>query len=162
MKKYYTGLRISHSENMPPPPFNGKGWRSNYENYRRFRVEDNCKEVVIHASTQSAAQKALMLIIGSLNLFEGEVYLHINDLVAFNRDEPKDLREDERYRVENHSFSTINIPKACFIAAKASYRKKYVYSIIKYNFSTFLYSSFSVDLEPFRSPHLGLKFMVPE
>jgi len=157
-KPYHTGLvdQADCLAKYPSPPFKGKAWYVDLEKYTKGKCQQNQKEVMIYASNWQSAQKALNLIISSLGLYGGQPIFPFGDinLFAYNDEELKKLDKEELAKLRFNSFSTLEIPTACLIAAKASHRKKYVYAIAKYNFSVLLYSQFGVDLEPWSAPHL--------
>jgi hypothetical protein len=79
-----------------------------------------------------------------------------NSLIAHSELEPHFDDPDMRKICIGRFSGTQNVPIACAIAAKASRKKKWIYGIMKYNFSINLHTQDFVDLEPFRSPHLGV------
>jgi hypothetical protein len=158
LKTYHTGLLIGKSNfRYPSPPFRGKVWHITFSDNRTGHSSDQ-KEAIIHAHTRLAAQKALNLVLNALELYSGEPISPFGDpeLMVYNEHDPVTSEEDKLPRTHARGFSTGGIPVACFIAAKASHRKKYVYALAKYNFSVSLYSQFRVDLEPWSSPHLSI------
>lgn len=157
-KPYHTGFvdQADYFARYPSPPFKGKAWHIDFEEYTRNKYQQNQQEIIIYASNRQSAQKVLNLITSSLELYGGQPISPFGDidLFAYNDEEIKKLDEEELAELRFKSFSTSGIPAACLIAAKASYRKKYVYAIAKYNFSVSLYSQFGVELEPWSAPHL--------
>jgi hypothetical protein len=164
VKRYQTGLLAWLREpEQPKLPVNGAGWKASLSSKRNRRCS-NSREIIIHTTSQSIAQRALDLISASLYLFGGDplVFDAETQLIAYNMNELKSalLRDPDREREISLPgyVSRSSIPIACAIAAKASRNRKWVYGIMKYNFSIDLYSQHRVDLEPFISPHLGVSF----
>jgi hypothetical protein len=116
----------------------------------------NGREIVINSKSWHRAQYALNLILSSILLYSGNPPLFEMDLVAHNDDEPEFHDPVYRKAITEKYMGTSNIPIACAITAKASRKRKWVYAVTKYKFSTSLYGVFHVDLEPFRSPHLAV------
>jgi hypothetical protein len=105
--------------------------------------------LTIFAKSRACAQKALNLIISSIDLYDGQVpWLKGMDFIAYSDTEPKYLDPEEKKRAVEMSASVGGISLACAIAAKASRKEKFVYGIAKYAFSISLFSIPGVDLEP--------------
>ena len=157
LKRFETGLiALRRGLEQPSAPYNGSGWRVTLRGLQERPVQGH--EVIIHAASWTTAQRVLDLILASLYLFKGEPPILGREyfLIAHNESEPHFDDPNMRETYIRRSLSTEHIPTACAIAAKASKKRKWVYAIMKYNFSISLHSQHFVDLEPFRSPHLGV------
>ena len=156
---YYTGLIADTNDPFQPiPPYRGKGWYISL-------VKERCdppklrygNEVVIYANSWIPAQRALNLILSSINLYSGYSDLFNIGLIAHNKGEPEFLESEYRKIVTEKYHSEQNIPIACSIAAKVSQRIKRVYALAKYKYSRSVYTvNPHEELDPFRSPHLLL------
>jgi hypothetical protein len=158
LRKYWTGLiTLGQEPHQPRPPFQGARWRATLAPQRRRppRVSEG-QEVVLHAGSWAAAQRALNLIQGCHQLVEGGPLPFAVHLIAHNSREPEWMENERRIALSRMSVSAADFPMACAIAAKASRRRKWAYAVAKYKFSLSLYSVHPVDLEPFRSPHLSV------
>ena len=133
----------------------GKAWRTSVE------VNKSEREVMIHAKSQRTAQNALDLILHALWLFSGGQPL-VDRLLAWNEGYLEAIPKDYRFDVEllkGRSISTPPIPKACRVAARASFRRKYVYALAKYTLSIQMWSAHVLALSP-NSPYVP-KFQRP-
>ena len=155
-RRYRTGLLSAEDDYSPAPPYYGRGWRATWEKQRRKYPPTSGKEVILYAAKWQTAQKGLNLIHASLYLTHGNPPLLDHTLIAKGPGEPGFQLPEERRARRQQYLSMCDIALACALAAKASTNSKYAYAISKYNFSMRLYSVFSVDLEPHRSPHLSL------
>lgn len=122
-RKYWTGLiPLGHEEFQPDLPFRGAGWNTTLSLPKnRPHLTKERKELILHASTWSTAQRALDLIHGCRLLIRGPDVFEIT-LIAHNAEEPVWLKGEERIRLQQF-LSTTDIPMACAIAAKASTEK---------------------------------------
>jgi len=155
-KAYKTGLSVSFIDgDEPKPPYKGKNWLSQIEKVKRKTHSSD--EIIIHSKTQEAAQRALNLILGCLNLCTREAIISPGDfnLLAYRDEEIENLPSHEKARF-SRNLGTGHVPTACALAAKASFRRKNIYAISKYNFSITNCSIFNVNLEPYRSSHISV------
>lgn len=159
LKRFRTGLIPGEPSNEPVPLYKGKVWHVTFELYKvQKKYYSSQPETVIYAKSCEIAQRALNLIVSSLFLFKGHPPPLPMEFIVFNDDVLRDLDEFTRATIEGHRVTTPYVPVACSLAAKASFRRAYVYAISKYNFSISLYSNFVVDLEPFRAPHIPISY----
>ena len=156
MNSYFTGLIAQEPEIKAVRVPRSSGWHVTFSRVRKNQMQTKGLEVVIKAKSWATAQRALNLIVHSLALYSGGPSSLDQDLIAHNDAEPHDLRGSLRRLRTSTFWSTVGIPHACAIAARASRSKRLVYAITKYNFSVGLYSVFVVDLEPFSSEHLPI------
>lgn len=165
-KPYRTGLITQDNPHYryPHPPFKGISWHINFEKVKQYegnRIKHNKKEkeVIIYASNQLSAQKALDLVTYSLELYQGDPVSPFGDieLIAYNDAYLRDyyLKVYDTFNVKR--INLCGVPVACLIAAKASRKNKLIYAISKYRFSVSLYSQFRVDLEPWSTPPSSVK-----
>lgn len=155
------------------PPFKGKNWSIVFQENNKRSIEKD-EEISICSGTREVAQSALNLIIGCLNVLHGEPGIFpifpadFEFLAHTEADEAKKYCEVESFdsekkknkRIECYNpfsvrMQTGNLPIACSMAAKASYRRKYIYAISKYNFSIKNCSLLFTELEPFESEHIS-------
>jgi len=167
IKQYKTGLRFAEEPAYYNQKFNGRGWNivfiesdqnSGGTLYKGEFLSD--KEIVICARNWKTAQQASNLIYSSLILVLGDtmngmmsnrpiVYSDQEDMSAIMT---KQLLEMSK----KYYMSTPGLATACLIALKASHRKQICYAITKYNLSCEIYSTASVDLDPFHSENMKL------
>lgn len=137
------------------PPFKGKYFNLNYGS----PIQDGGpvlpnssivheREVIIETKNINNAIRASKLILASLILIDG--YISMIDEIP----EVTPILGNEKNK---ENISTIydlkrpNIPLACMIACKASFRKSYSYTLFKYQLGCFLHSNAIEDLNPRRS-----------
>ena len=156
--KYWTGMITLEKEpNQPTPPFKGAGWKAIFASQRQASPHVcRGKEIVIYASSWTSAQRALELIHGCHQLILGEPTVFSINPIAHNINEPKWMESEQRKAQVKKKWSTLDFPFACAVAAKASRRRQWFYSVAKYSFSLSLYSAFNVDMEPWSAPHLAV------
>ena len=156
-KAYKTGLSVAVRDrnNEPKPPYKGKNWLAQIKKAKRKTHSSD--EIIILSNTQEAAQRALNLILGCLNLYSGHAIISPGDfdLLAYRDEDIENLPLLEKACFLKH-LGTGGVPIACAIAAKASFRLKNVYAISKYNFSITNSSILRVDLEPYISDHISV------
>ena len=106
-------------------------------------------EIVLHARSWPAAQRALDLINGCRQLVNGnpDIFGRVHPM-AHNDEEPEWMDDAERASLPELLMSQSWLPTACAIAAKASRRRRWVYAIAKYKFSLELYSVHHMDMQP--------------
>jgi hypothetical protein len=157
-ERFWTGLitigdegdGVSHS-------LIGSGWKVKFE-YQREKpssVHDG-REVVVYAKNWYSAQRTLDLIEGCHEVLLGNPPIFPMHLVAHNKTEPSWMNQDERQALSEGNYCITGFPRACSIAKKATRRRKWIYAIAKYRFSTSLFAIHGADLEPFRSPNLPI------
>jgi hypothetical protein len=154
--KFWTGLITPGNEQFQPtPPFSGAGWQATFAPQRKKPpTVHGGQEVVLHATSWASAQRALQLIHGCHLLIQGNPDVFRIQLIANNSGEPAWMSKEERDALRKNTYSTSNFPVACAVAAKASRRRNWVTAIARYKFSVDLFSVHSVDMEPWKSPHL--------
>lgn len=138
------------------PPYKGKAFQIELHHFSDKHLLPSQKEVVIMASNRTRAQQTLELINSSLELYSGQPISQFGDLelIAYCEENKDEIDEDDLKEIRTQYASMPSIPIACLICCKASHRKKNIYAIEKYRFSTSLFSQFGVDLEPWSAPHL--------
>jgi len=134
---------------QPDPPFNGASWTAVLEHDRRNpQPVHKGKEIIIRASKWLTAQRALNLIRSAKCLLSGDPPFSEDEFLAFNDNEPEFFDPLAKKHQKGRYWSTVNLPLACAIAAKASRKRRWVYAISKYSFSVSLFSICHVDLDP--------------
>lgn len=142
---------------QPSPLFNGAGWTVDYGPQRKDPPEVyKGMEILVHASSWVSAQRALDLIHGCHQLVRGDPNLFDIHLIAHNAKEPDWMELEQRRELVDNTYSTVDLPLACAVAAKASRRRHWVYAVAKYKFSLWLYSVHHMDMEPHFMPHLSV------
>jgi hypothetical protein len=115
------------------------------------------REVVIHAASHATAQRVSDLILASLSLVGGMPPIKESSYEVHPIG--KAPGEPRRLTFERHPdefFSTHDIPLACLVAAKASFRRAHVYALAKYHLAIRLHSNWPVDVDPAHSEHTRL------
>ncbi len=156
LKPYRTGLIVLDNDRYyPRSPCKGKNWVAKLQKTKEDRRIEG-KEIIIFTKSGETAQRAVNLIIGCLNLWDGEARISAGEFefLAHREDEIEALPLHKKIKF-SHCIAIPNLSVACSIAAKASYRLKFIYAISKYNFSVTNCSVSHVDLEPFRSNHIS-------
>ncbi|MDZ7741661.1 MAG: hypothetical protein U5Q03_07905 [Bacteroidota bacterium] len=125
------------------------------------------KKIVICAKHWKTAQQASNLIFSSLILHMGDTMGGIlsdqQPIVYSEQDKlPKDLPTHLAEFIRNYHINTPGLSTACLIAIKASQNKRLLYAISKYKLSCEVYSTASVDLDPFYSENLKLSSFVED
>jgi hypothetical protein len=143
MNTYFTGLLTTSYEVEKSPEIKGAGWSISFAEGGDTSLTKHSvnREVLIRASSWATAQKALNLIESSLSLYRGQST--VADLIAHTKDESS----DDPF-AGGDAFWTNGVPIACNIAARASWRKEWMYALSKYKFSIRTYSVFHIDLYP--------------
>jgi hypothetical protein len=160
---YHTGLYTSDYSRFPGPPFRGNGWHVNLilpqpEFQFGATVLSGktypAKEVVIWARTEETAQRAADLIHAARLLLDGSNFLsHIYPgehapICPVKPNEGSDLANIESEFVKLKRVETMNIPLACLVAARASWRLQHVYALAKLRLSFETYSLPGMELDP--------------
>jgi len=116
------------------------------------------REVIIETKNINNAIRASKLILASLILIDG--YISMIDEIPevtpiLGNEENKENFSTENFFMYDkiYSFSIENIPLACMIACKTSFKKSYSYALFKYQLGCFLHSNTIEDLSPRRSPY---------
>ena len=77
-KAYKTGLSVAvRDRDEPKPPYKGKNWQAQIKKVKRKTHSSD--EIIIFSKTQEAAQRALNLILGCLNLYLGDTIISPGD-----------------------------------------------------------------------------------
>ncbi len=155
---YRTGLITLGGERLhPPPPYKGAGWVAILvEQKRNPPTVYRGREVAIRASSWSTAQRALDLIDACHELLTGTTpQLRVHP-IAHTDVEPEWINQEQQAGLQHRVMSTSGFPEAGAIAAKASWKRRWVYAAAQYHFSREIYCVHHMDVQPFRSPHLGI------
>jgi hypothetical protein len=167
IKQYKTGLRFAEEPEYYNQNFNGRGWNvvfiENNQNsggtlYKGEFLSD--KEIVICARNWKTAQQASNLIYSSLILVLGDTMdgmMTIRPIVYSEQEDMSAIMTRQLLEMtKKYYMSTPSLATTCLIALKASHRKQFCYAITKYNLSCEIYSTASVDLDPFHSENMKL------
>ncbi len=172
---YHTGLFAGDYSRFPRPPYRGNGWHANLiATDSEFSTSMNisgktylAKEVVIRAKTEDKAQRAADLIHAArLVLDASNVLSHIYPgehapIWPLQKNDRSKSGIDESENVTHQRVMTMNIPLACLIAARASWRLQYVYGLAKLRLSLETFSLPTVELDPYHSDNMP-KSLLPE
>jgi hypothetical protein len=180
LRRYRTGLFTGDYFRFPAPPYNGKGWQVLFapvskdaknspkggavtsDSRGRTRIH-RYKEVVVLASSLIAGQRASAMIHAALGLLDavpGPFGISFRDFyyqpLAFPADRhgSEGLEEEELNRARSRAYSGHNIPLACMVAAKTSFRRGHTYALFKLMLSYDLHCVHTMDLEPRYSLYL--------
>lgn len=156
MKKYFVNIEECLHPNYPTPPYKGKYFKIFFKNLRRKTKEKfglicvdsrPSKHLLIEARSFTKAKEVTDLIYACSTLIQGWEIFDSNGFKI------KEIKNDYKIlpgiwccSASNHSFQL-----ASFMAAKASFRNEYIYSILKLFYSFFIYSVPTIDLDPFHS-----------
>ncbi len=156
LKPYRTGLIVLYSDRRyPRSPCKGKNWEAKLQKAKKDRRIEG-KEIIIFTKFRETAQRAINLIIGCLNLWDGFARISAGEFefLAHREDEIESLPLHKKIKFL-HCIAIPDLQISCLIAAKASYRLKFIYAISKYNFSITNCSIPHVDLEPLMSDYIS-------
>ena len=156
-KEYKTGLWVDSKAQFINRSTNGQGWsyriqkdKSEYPKYY------NGGEIIITAKKWQTAQQALNLIYAGMTLVDSyntNIFSSSRPLATENA--VSSQAKTNKIPTEFHCY-TPSIPRACEIAVKASRSLKYTYALTKYFYSCELFSTPSIELDPFHSPNLKI------
>ncbi len=169
MKAYYSGYLVSDYAFFPPAPYRGKGWIISFEGEpgdhacrQQTVFEGKCypgKAVNIYAASEERALYVGDIIYASLCLVLGQLPPFDRPLVVPINPESGPQRQTRRHSVATpRDVDVGDLPLACLIAAKASYRKAYQYALFKHLLSREIFSTNIMDLVP--SGWLSAKFVL--
>jgi hypothetical protein len=155
---YRTGLiALPHDWAEFQPSYKGAGWTAILVSREgRLPVVYRGREVAIRTASWFAAQRALDLIDACHELFTGDTPDFRIRPIAHTATEPHWISANQRRELHKRIMSTSDFPLACAIAARASRRRQWIYAAAQYHFSRATYAVHSMDIEPFRSPHLAV------
>ena len=133
----------------PSPPYYGRGWRSDIQKSTRDDAPTHSREIFIRAKSRETAQNALNLILAASSLIIGDPPIFPNDLVAYREPDLGQLEDVERDLIKSRFLGMPGLRNACAFAAKASTKRKWIYALTKYDFSISLFSTLTIDMDPF-------------
>ena len=167
--KYFTRFVFSNYKNDDKlnTIIRGKNWHVKFEpfiqkydlEYEEFEVYGNL-EVIIYAANLKTAEYACHLIHASHTLVYGDIPGVFNDRTFPNvlPENESELGDPEDFLIKHEINSLKNsyhhisgFDTAVEIAAKASYRKKSQFAIIKWYLSVYLTNIPSIELNPFEA-----------
>lgn len=108
------------------------------------------REVIIEAKNINNAIRASKLIFASLILIDSYVLMidEIPVVTAILGNE-----KNKEYFFTTYDFKRPDIPLACMIACKSSFKNSYSYALFKYKLGCSLHSDAIIDLDPIHSPY---------
>jgi len=166
MYKEFHSNYISNDYNYhKTPPFKGKYFVLNYGS----PIQDGGpvlpnssivqeREIIIEAKDIYNAIRASKLIFASLIVIDSCV-LMIDEIpvvtpIMDNKRDKEDISREKFFITDKiNDFKRQNIPLACMIACKVSFKKSYSYALFKYKLGCSLHSNDIVDLDPMHSPY---------
>jgi hypothetical protein len=166
MLTYHTGLMAADYYRFPRPPYVGNGWILNLvrlpeeltiSRERVGRRIYRAKEVVVRSSDQAKAQRAADLLHAARLLLEGSSCLsHLGPGEhAPIYESTKTVNTYSKIEFVKHAYvCTRNIPLACLIAARASFRLQTIYALAKLRLSLDICSAPFVELDPHHSENI--------
>ncbi len=168
VKQFKTGMWFAEEPEYYNHRFNGRGWNIIFIEGKLSDgginvdgVTHRNKEIAICAKNWKTAQQATNLIYSSLVLEMSDTLGGIISSfspVAYSEEEDmiENLPSSISETIKNHYLCNPDLSMACLIALKASYNKHFCYAISKYNLCCEIYSTASVDLDPFHSKNMNL------
>lgn len=147
MRKYKTGLIARFDEASSRLIIKGKFFHVRFLKVKPVEGFSRGYEVIIFSANYQNARKALQLIASSIAVFEGGAFFTLDNLPNLIPLQ-KDKEEIPNRLFGNNTVSFSGIPKAIKIAAKASYRRKNVLALLKYQLGCELHSNNIMDLYP--------------
>lgn len=162
---FRTGFMTTDYYRFPRPPYKGRGWKLGLRlPAGEFRVASEHfenrvypgKEVVVRADSAVLAQKAGDLVHGARLLLEGSnVFSHLYPgehvpVVKTSGGGRSDAEEDGMDFLAERRTVAPDIPLACLIAARISWRVRRVYALAKLRLSLETFSLPFVELDPHR------------
>jgi hypothetical protein len=170
---FHTGLNAIDYSDYPAFPYVGAGWHidllppdSNKYPNAMVRGDDfyPARELAVFAKAEGQAQKAADLVHSARLLLDGSnVMSHLwpgehPAIWPMNRVEKDD---EEAFDARKTEITTVHLPLACLVAAKASRRLEYVYALAKLRVSLEISSVPAMHLDPTRNDNFP-KSPLPE
>lgn len=167
IKKYASRWLLFNQDTKGLPSFiNGKGFKLYFEpssTLKQDSTQSSNLEVMIITDSLIRAQFVSQLITATDCLLNAVAdFDDINQFIVYEVDNDINKRNVSKYSefpaIESPvtSISKPNIPLICKIAAKASFRKKYVIALNKFFISCKLHTNYPIDLDPCHSPNISL------
>ena len=170
-KKYYTGYLADSYEIDINCDYKGKNFSIIFEETQKCdnikkHIYDpetkkstisNTKEVVILTANEINAYDVSKLIFSSITLIIGALNPFKHAASEPLLKEEFELLQNNSHYKDYYSVNCSNIPKACQIACKSSFRKATKYSLIKYFLACKLHCNNFIDLDPSHSEYISLK-----
>jgi hypothetical protein len=164
---FYTGLCSIDYSDYPAFPYRGRNWQiellqSDHEKNSSSMARDNkifpARELAIYARDHESAQRAADLIHSSRLLLDGSnVMSHLESgehLQIWRMDEPAKDTFGPDLPVRIQQITTVHLPFACMVAAKASFRLAHLYALAKLRVSYELASVPLKYLDPSQSDNI--------
>lgn len=133
----------------------GNRFEFNYKAHRKCELEGfYTYELCINARNINRAQGVLDLLIATISLIHSEPIFEIRDLFAYPLDGDHEVsnsywfpHEELKFK-KNDEYYIEEIPLACNIAAKLSFKRSLINSVYKYYLSSYIHSTHPIDLQP--------------
>lgn len=173
MPQFHTGLHTSDYHRYPTPPYRGRGWSVSFVKQTTEFPQGGeysgdkfypYKEVIISAPGQVPALRAATTIYNARNLLQGS---NLFGMLGGSPERvtpvaPKSHTSSQPDSHERPEFNASqNIPLACLIAARVSYRLRFVYALARLALSLEIMSVPTINLDPTHSPNIP-KSVFPE
>ena len=150
--QYWTGLLESDDRGFFARRCTGAGWEAVIRPAPGRRNREG--GIFILAKSKIGAQRALDLIWTALPIVASGPWTFENYPVVRRMDSSGKLEPyDPEFLGRDWTFSSSDIPFACFVAARASRKRDFTYALVALAFSQTVAAVHFMDLEPHRSPY---------
>ena len=120
-------------------------------------IEKECREAIIETNSVDNAIKAVELISEALTLLKAELYeANIASILPFSAEDKKLIAQElmlEEEMVGSQTYPITQLPLACQIACKASFKRAYHNALLKYQLGNYICPIDNIDIDPFHSPY---------
>lgn len=169
-KKYHSGYFTSDYPLFPKPPYVGKFFIFTYGSkdfsHTTFDIERKKeipgREIIIESNSMENAIKASKLILASKILLDSSIdfidEIPIVKPFSNNKNLPNDIFNFGR----SEKFHCYQLPLACLIASKLSFRRKYYYSLFKYKTACELFSMPPIEYDPHHSEYYKISAFIDD
>lgn len=159
MNAYYSRYVVTDYAFYPATPYKARGWTICFEDepcdatYRSSLTFEGktypAKAVIIHAASRERAQQAADAIHASVGLMTGELPW-FGQTVVIPRDPESAEHDDGQHDTHpgRDRVSGGDLPLACLIAVRASYRRAYQHALFKYALSCQTFPTSGMGLRP--------------
>lgn len=171
--KFGMGLRAMDYFQFPSPPYQGRTWtvqlgRPRPELGGTYSGESIYppRDVIILARSEVNAQRAANLIHSAYLVLDGSAFLsdlHPGESVPIHslRDAPRSSTGAIDWSNDGFRMMAPQIPLACMVAARASFRLTFIYALTKLRVSLETFSMPFIELDPLQSATIP-KSSLPE
>jgi len=171
MRKYYSGyIDCDCKSDYSEQPYEGKFFSIHFDASRKgksnvtYRIQDikgnsiekGCREAIIETKSVDNAIKVVELISGALTLLNAELCeADIASILPFSAEDKKLIAQEfmlEEEMVGSRTYYFTQLPLACQIACKVSFRRNYLSALLKYQLGNYICPIDNV-IDPFHSPY---------